>query len=163
MLGLVTERLQFRQWTENDFESVRQFFSNKEDAQYVGGVLNQESAWRLISTYVGHFHLKGFSYLAIETRDSGMLIGTVGLWKSIPWPEHELGYWLRPEAQGQGYGREAGKAVLSFAKSLNLPSLVSYIDPKNEPSKKLALGLGAKLDGSIELLEFGKHEVYRYW
>lgn len=163
MLQLTTERLQFRQWTEEDYPPVQAFFTKKENAQFVGGVQNPESSWRLIATYVGHFQLKGYSYLAIETKSDEQLIGTVGLWKSEPWPEHEMGYWLLPRMQGKGYGLEAGKAVLNHGKAIGLPSLVSYIDPRNEPSKKLALGLGAHLDSTIQLLEFGPHEVYRYW
>lgn len=163
MLNLSTERLQFRQWTEEDYPEVKVFFSQEENARFVGGVQNQESSWRLMATYLGHFQMKGFSYLAIETKEDRRLVGTIGLWKSEPWPEHELGYWLLPHMQGKGYGREAGVAVLEHAKAIELPTLVSYIDPRNEPSKKLALGLGAQLDKTIELLDFGPHEVYRYW
>ncbi len=163
MIHLETERLKFRQWTLNDFETIARFFSEEEDTRFVGGVKKPEEAWRLMATYVGHYELFGYSYLAITEKVSGNLIGTVGLWNSKPWPEPELGYWLLPQAQGKGYGVEAGLAVKDFAlNEANLSSLVSYIDPKNEPSKKLALKLGARLDGTIELLEFGPHEVYRY-
>ncbi len=163
MIHLNTERLQFRQWTEADYPIVKAFFSQEENARFLGGVQNQESSWRLIATYIGHYQLKGYSYLALETKSDQQLVGTVGLWKSDPWPEHEMGYWLLPHMQGNGYGSEAGKAVLAYAKDIGLPSLVSYIDPRNAPSKKLALGIGAQLDGAIDLLEFGTHEVYRYW
>lgn len=163
MLNLSTERLQFRQWKESDYPEIKTFFSQEDNARFVGGVQNQESSWRLMATYIGHYQLKGYSYLAIETKSDNQLIGTVGLWKSEPWPEHEMGYWLLPHMQGKGFGLEAGTAVLQHAKTIDLPSLVSYIDPRNEPSKKLALGLGARLDQTIELLDFGPHEVYRYW
>ncbi len=163
MLDLVTERLKFRQWTEADYPQVKDFFSLETNARFVGGVQNLESSWRLIAAYIGHYQLKGFSFLAVETKADQQLIGTVGLWKSIPWPEHELGYWLLPEMQGQGYGQEAGKAVLAHAKEINLPSLVSHIDAKNERSIKLAKALGAQYDKTIDLIGFGPHEVYRYW
>lgn len=163
ILDLETDRLKFRQWTEGDYQPVRQFFSEKDHSQYVGGPLNAESSWRLLSNYIGHYQLKGFSYPAIEEKVSGRLIGSVGLWKSVPWPEHEMGYWLLPACQGKGYGMEAGKAVLALARNLKLPTLVSYIDPNNSPSIKLATNLGAKHDGSIDLLSYGLHEVYRYW
>jgi RimJ/RimL family protein N-acetyltransferase len=117
-----------------------------------------------MASYIGHYQLMGYSYLAVEDKASQQLIGTVGLWNSAPWPEPELGYWLLPESQGKGYGMEAGLAVKAFAQqTLKLASLVSYIDAENEPSKRLALRLGARLEGEIELLEFGPHEVYRYW
>ena len=164
MVGLETERLRFRQWKESDFEEIRIFFSSEEHARFVGGLKNQEDSWRLMATYTGHYTLKGYSYLAVMEKSKEQLIGTVGLWNSTPWPEPELGYWLLPAHQGKGYGLEAGIAVRNYAKeSLQLPSLVSYIDSNNESSKKLALGLGARLDGKVMLLEFGEHEVYRYW
>lgn len=163
MQNLSTERLKFRLWEDADFELLHEFFSNEEQSRFVGGVQDEEPAWRLMATYLGHYQLRGYSYLAIETKEDRLLIGTVGLWNSVPWPEPEMGYWLLPRAQGKGYGLEAGEAVKQFAKDRGLPSLVSYIDERNEPSKRLALKLGAFLDGETELLNFGRHRVYRYW
>jgi len=163
MIGLETERLIFRQWRNSDHHVFAEFYKHEENARFVGGTKTPEESWRLMASYMGHYELNGYSYLAIDEKDSGNLIGTVGLWNSQPWPEPELGYWLLPDAQGKGYGAEAGLALKKFAfEELNLTSLVSYIDPANEPSKKLALRLGAQYDSTIELLNFGKHQVYRY-
>ncbi len=163
MIGLETDRLIFRQWQHSDYQKFADFYDVEENARFVGGRKDAESSWRLMATYMGHYSLNSYSYLAIDEKDSTKLIGTVGLWNSAPWPEPELGYWLLPEAQGKGYGVEAGIAVRDYAlKTLNLNSLVSYIDPANMPSKKLAMKLGARLDSVINLLDFGPHEVYRY-
>jgi len=163
MIDLETERLIFRQWNKSDFPLFSAFYSDKNNAHYVGGVKTPEESWRLMATYIGHYELNGFSYLALQEKKSGDLVGTIGLWKSAPWPEPELGYWLLPVAQGKGYGVEAGLAVKEFAlNSLKFETLVSYVDPSNKPSKNLAIKLGAKLDSTIELLDFGWHEVYRY-
>jgi len=163
MVHLETERLKFRQWKQSDYEPFSQYFASEEHTRFLGGFKGPEDAWRLMATYIGHYELNSFSYPAIVEKDTNRLIGTIGLWKSKPWPEHELGYWLLPQSQGKGYGTEAGMVVKEFAKTLEFPSLVSYIDAENVSSKQLAIRLGAKLDGSIELLDFGMHEVYRYW
>ena len=164
MIGLETERLIFRQWQPSDYPLLVAFFESKENSRFVGGVKNPEAAWRLMASYIGHYHLQGYSYLAIDDKQTGTLIGTVGLWNSEPWPEPELGYWLLPTAQGKGFGVEAGAAVKQFAfDKLNFDSLVSYIDAANEPSKRLAVKLEGKYDKTINLLDFGPHEVYRYW
>ena len=164
MIDLKTERLSFRAWTHDDYPILADFYSKDENARFVGGVKGPETAWRLMATYLGHYNLMGYSYLAVMEQVSGDFIGTVGLWNSLPWPEPELGYWLLPNAQGKGYGVEAGLAVKAYAKTqAKLPTLVSYIDPANAPSKKLALRLGAHYEQTIELLDFGPHEVYRYW
>ena len=164
MNGLETERLIFRQWRKSDFEAFASFFSNPKSAHFVGGVKSEEEAYRLMTSYIGHFALHGFSYLAVVEKQSDLLVGSVGLWDSDPWPEPELGYWLLPQFHGMGYGTEAGKAVKEYAeKTAKLSTLVSYIDVSNEPSKKLALNLGARYDGETALLDFGTHQVYRYW
>ena len=164
MIGLETERLVFRQWKNSDFGEFLAFYSDEINSRFVGGIKKPEDAWRLMAGYAGHYTLKGFSYLATVEKATNRLVGTVGLWDSEPWPENELGYWLLSRAQGTGFGVEAGIAVRDFARhKLNLPSLVSYIDPANEPSKRLALKLGAKPDGIIGLQDYGPHEVYRYW
>ena len=163
MIGLETERLIFRQWKHSDYHQFAEFYQTEENARFVGGIKKPEEAWRLMSTYIGHYELNKYSYLAIDEKASGNLIGTIGLWNSAPWPEPELGYWLLPKAQGKGYGKEGGLAVKEFAlQTLNLSSLVSYIDPANEPSKRLAIKLGGKYDSKIDLLNYGPHEVYRY-
>ena len=163
MIGLETERLIFRQWKHSDYDAFASFYAVEENARFVGGIKTPEASWRLMATYIGHYELNGYSYLAIDEKDTGTLIGTVGLWNSDPWPEPELGYWLLPNAQGKGYGVEAGLAVKAFAlDTLKLKTLVSYIDPTNIPSKKLAERLGGTFDKTIELLDFGAHEVYRY-
>ena len=163
ILSLETERLKFRQWQEEDFEKVAEFFSKQENARFVGGMKSKEESWRLIATYIGHYQLRGYSYPAIEEKASGQLVGTVGLWHSSPWTEPELGYWLLPEQQGKGYATEAGKAVKSFAfEVLKFKNLVSYIDPENLASIQVAKKLGGRDDGTCQLLDFGTHIVYRY-
>lgn len=163
MIDLTTERLKFRQWQTDDFEAFAQYFADDANARYVGGQKTKEEAWRLMATYVGHYQLRGFGYIAIEDKNTQKLVGCVGLWKSEPWPELELGYWLLPEMQGKGYAFEAAQAVRNYAfEVLNEDTLVSYIDPANLPSQKLAERLGGVHEKDIELLDFGLHRVYRY-
>ena len=163
MIGLETERLVLRQWDILDYERFSKFFSDEKNARFVGGVKNKEKSYRLMAAYIGHYILNGCSYLAVTEKTSKDLVGTVGLWNSKPWPEPELGYWILPEHQGNGFATEAGLAVKKFAlENLELESLVSYIDPSNKASIQLALRLGAKYDSEIKLLDFGLHSVYRY-
>jgi RimJ/RimL family protein N-acetyltransferase len=63
----------------------------------------------------------------------------------------------------KGYAAEAAEKVKDYAFNiLKVKTLVGYIDPKNEPSKRLAIRLGAVYEKDIEFLDFGLHCVYRY-
>ena len=66
--------------------------------------------------------------------------------------------------QGKGYAFEACLRCIVYAReNLNAPSLVSYIDPRNEPSIRLAKRLGAVQEDTIELLSYGRHCVFRHF
>lgn len=164
MKDIETPRLKFREWREEDFEPVAQFFADPVAVHYLGGKKSAEETWRLIAAYIGHYHLRSYSYMAVEEKDTSVLIGSIGLWNSTPWPELELGYWLFPSHQGKGYAFEAAKAAQEFAfTALNRATLVSYIDEENAASARLAQRLGGSCEEEIQLLDFGPHQVYRYF
>ncbi len=160
---LRTERLLLRQWRMSDFEVYERYYSDIRTARYVGGVLSPDRAWRHMAAVIGHWELMGFGYWAVEELETGTFVGCVGLWKSHGWPELELGYWLTGATVGKGYATEAGQASLDYAYGvLGVDTLVSYIAPSNARSKRVAVRLGATLETEIDLLDCGRHCVYRY-
>ncbi len=163
MIEIESERLHFRMWKESDFETYAAYYTNPELARFVGGTMTREEAWRKMASAIGHWHLKGFGHWAIDEKETGDFVGCVGLWKSDGWPEMELGYWIMKNKQGMGYATEAAKRCREYAfQVLKTPSLVSYIDPGNEASKKVAERVGATYEKTMELLDFGAHCVYRH-
>lgn len=164
MSELETERLLLRLWKEEDFDQFAKYYADEANAKYVGGQKTLDEAWRHFALQIGHWHLNGFGYWAVDEKETGNFVGCVGLWKSAGWPELELGYWLLKEYQGKGYAKEAALRSKEYAIDvLNTSSLVSYIDPSNTPSIKLAESLGAKYEETIELLKHGPHCVYRHF
>ncbi len=160
---LRTQRLLLRQWRADDFRVYEHYYSDIRTARFVGGVMSPDRAWRHMAALIGHWDLMGFGYWAVEELETGTFVGCIGLWKSHGWPELELGYWLTEATVGKGYATEAGQASLDYAyRVLGADTLVSYIDPANTPSKKVAERLGATLETEIDLLDCGRHCVYRY-
>jgi len=158
-----TERLVLRQWREQDFESFAAVYADPDLARFIGGQSDRDSAWRRMASLVGHWVLRGYGYWAVEEGDTGRFVGCVGLWRSDGWPELELGYWLVPTMYGKGYATEAGAFARDYAfTTVGADTLVSYIKPANEPSKRVAERLGAHYEATIALLGFGPHCVYRY-
>jgi RimJ/RimL family protein N-acetyltransferase len=164
-MGVIeTARLRLRPWTDGDFEDFARYYADHENARYVGGRKDPDQAWRHMALQIGHWQLKGFGYWAIDERNTGAFVGCAGLWQSPGWPELELGYWLVKEQQGKSYASEACRRCIEYAREvLRARSLVSYIDPHNEPSIRLAKRLGAAYDGTIELASHGPHCVYRHF
>jgi RimJ/RimL family protein N-acetyltransferase len=153
-----------RQWCETDFSNFARYYADEENARYVGGKKNADQAWRHMALQIGHWALKGFGYWAVEEKQATSFVGCVGLWQSPGWPELELGYWLVKEHQGKGYATEACSRCVDYAREvLRSPSLVSYIDPANQASIRVARRLGAEYEGTIQLDTYGPHCVYRHF
>lgn len=163
MVELETQRLLLRPWQAKDFEAYAAYYADEEMARYVGGTCTREQAWRRMATLIGHWALCGYGYWAVEEKQTGRFVGSVGLWRSDGWPELELGYWLTRAMQGKGYATEAALEARRYAFDvLGVDTLVSYIHPENEPSKRLAERLGARYEATIELLNYGRHCVFRH-
>jgi RimJ/RimL family protein N-acetyltransferase len=163
LVELETERLHLRQWRAEDFEPFAKHYADEEMARFVGGHSAREPAWRRMAMMIGHWALRGYGYWAVEEKATGRFVGCVGLWRSEGWPELELGYWLMREMQGKGYATEAALKAREYAyDALGADTLVSYIHPDNEASKRVAERLGARYEEIIELLDHGPHCVYRH-
>lgn len=164
MESIETARLKLRQWNEGDFEDFARYYADEENARYVGGQKDPEKAWRHLALQIGHWQLKGFGYWAVDEKETNAFVGCIGLWQSPGWPELELGYWLVQAHHSKGYALEACQRCIEYAREiLKAPSLVSYIDPGNEPSIRLAKRLGAVHTDTIELLSYGSHCVFRHF
>lgn len=163
MVELETQRLLLRQWKAQDFESYAAQYADEEAARFIGGSCNREQAWRRMATVVGHWTLRGYGIWAVEEKHTGQFVGGVGLWFPEGWPELEVGYWLVHAMQGKGYATEAALKARQYAYDvLGADTLVSYIHPDNEPSKRVAERLGARYESEIVLLDYGRHCVYRH-
>lgn len=62
----------------------------------------------------------------------------------------ELGYWIRSDASGRGYGTEAGGAVVAFAfDTVRLYRLELRTGVENHPSQRVAEKLGFTREGTL--------------
>ncbi len=162
-MELETARLLMRQWRESDFEIYATYYASEETARFVGGHMSRDKAWRHMAAIVGHWFLRGFGIWAVEEKATAQFVGAVGLWEPEGWPELEIGYWLIQSKHGLGYATEAAVAARDHAyRTLGARTLVSYIDPQNAPSRRVAMRMGAQLEQTIDLCGLGPHCVYRH-
>ena len=143
---LETERLFLRPPRMDDWPSYAELMLS-ERAIYMGGPFKTEVAWGLFCHDVAQWALMGHGALMMEARDSGHCLGQVGINHGPLFPEHELGWLVYSDSEGKGYAYEAARALRDWAfKDRGLETLVSYVDPRNIRSRRLAERLGAELD-----------------
>jgi [ribosomal protein S5]-alanine N-acetyltransferase len=138
-----TERLGLRRWTYADRDWFRlmtadaQTMSFLPDDSPLSGAQADEALARTIQRYDA-----GFGDWAIEDPTNGDVIGESGL-TVLANGEVEIGWMLRSHFWGQGLAFEAATAVKDYAfGAAHLQRLVALIDPRNEPSIRLAVKLG---------------------
>ena len=138
-----TERLFLRPPTIEDWPLYCELMASPR-SKFMGGPFLPNTAWGMFCRDVAQWELMGHGALMMEDRLSGACLGQVGINSAPPFPGHELGWLVYPEAEGKGYAYEAALAMRDWAfNTFGLKTLVSYIDPKNSKSRKLAERLGA--------------------
>lgn len=143
---LETDRLLLRPMTMADWPDYAALMQS-DRARYMGGPHDEAAAWGLFCHDVALWPLFGHGSLMIEEKAGGACLGQVGINHGPLFPEKELGWLVYPPAEGKGFAYEAASAFRAWAfETLGLETLVSYIDPDNWRSRKLAERLGAVID-----------------
>jgi len=164
---LETERLVLRAPEIGDFEPYREILTS-DRAIYMDGPLDRRGAWLDFTQVVATWTLRGHGLFVIEAKSTGKTLGFTLIGFEHGDQEPELGWFLTEAAEGQGYAFEAARAVRDWALgTLELPSLVSYIDPPTTRSVHLADRLGAWRDeaasAALSQAQGEEVSVYRHW
>jgi RimJ/RimL family protein N-acetyltransferase len=147
---LVTERLRLRGIRRSDFEDYAALYADPEVVRLIGTgeTWDRGRAWRHMAFAVGHWQLEGAGVWVAEEIASGEFVGIVGFWEPAAWPGFELAYHLARRHWGKGYATEAGKIALAHAFMVwQRDRVISFINPKNLPSIRVAERIGERLEG----------------
>ena len=168
---IYTERLRLRPFTDEDVEALHEMWSDPEVGPWVGGKHTDpgESVEEL-GEHLRHQRQHGFGFWAVEERESGRLVGEVGLMLfEGRGPEIETGWCFTRDTWGLGYAKEAAAKWLEVAfGELGFSRVIAVILPGNERSIRLAEALGMRRAGRREayghehvLFELGRDEFRR--
>lgn len=114
---------------------------------HIGGPYSAEDAYLDYCQAVASWILRGYGTFSVIHRESGEMLGSVGVFHDHGDPEPEIGWILTEDAEGQGYATEAARAVRDWARdTLGFAELVSFIAPENRASIRVAEKLGAIRD-----------------
>jgi len=113
------------------------------------GVLSRAQSDALVADYAAEWPALGFGSWTACERESGRLVGLGGL------RVHDEGVALRlaftPEAQGQGYGPELGRAALAFAFNVaGLARVVAITRSDNLPGQRALEKVGMQREREVQ-------------
>ncbi len=141
---------------------MHEHYSDAECTRFTfGRALDESQSWRAVASMAGHWMLRGYGPYALEDKASGEVLGTVGLWYPLDWPELEIKWALNRRHWGRGFASEAVRAVQAMAAAHLGGAPISFIDARNTPSIRLALAVGATLERETTF-RGGTWHVYRH-
>jgi len=160
---LETERLILRQFRDDDWQDLHQYYASEAATKFtVGRVFTEGETWRIMATMIGHWHLRGYGPYALESKETGEVVGVAGFWYPNDWPHLEIKWALAPKHWGKGYASEAARAVQQAGlKHMPDTALISFIHSDNTASIKLAQAVGAVFE-SEEEFRGGLWHIYRH-
>jgi RimJ/RimL family protein N-acetyltransferase len=157
---LETERLVLRPWRANDLDSFIEFHADPLTYSIYKLEPTRGEMWRRMAMGLGHWHLRGFGGWLLEDKKTGSYVGQCGHWYPEGWADIEIGYGIHPRHRGQGYAVEAATAVRERGiKEHHFKRQVSYIQPSNTNSIRVAEKMGAVPDGTFDMSGL-LHTVY---
>ena len=142
-MEIETERLRLRQFQEIDFEVYAAMLADPEVARFIGGVRDRSSARQHFDSARTHWQQRGYGKFAVEEKTSGRMVGRCGPTLHVGAPEVELGWTIAQDSWGNGYATEAARACAAWMfDTLHLEEVVSFIDPDNVASVRVAEKIG---------------------
>lgn len=147
---LHTERLELSVPTEADIDAIFEACQDPAIQRYttVPSPYTREDAESFIPRVAEQW--AGDQHRTWAMRHEGELVGTVGLYRLNGGGDGELGYWVSPQARGQGFITEASRAVLAWGFSADGPALVRiewHASVGNIASARTARALGFRYEG----------------
>lgn len=137
-MNIQTERCLIREFVEADIDSFMEYHNDMEWMEYQDfkGLTKEEYRKELVERK----DITGGMQFAIESRESGELLGDIYLWQNER--EYWLGYSISPRFARQGYAFEAASAVIAWVKEQNGEVVKAGVEPENTASIELLKKLG---------------------
>lgn len=147
---IITERLFLRRSRPEDAETISAYRSDPDVHRHQGWERTDREGVRTeIEEMTGRAPGEpgGWVQLSVEQRESGLLVGDVGLSRADGEPGViKVGYTMAPAFQGRGYAAEAVGALVGYAfDALGADVVRAYTSEENTPSIRVAEKVGMRL------------------
>ncbi|NTV90929.1 MAG: GNAT family N-acetyltransferase [Clostridiales bacterium] len=153
---LMTERLILRKFREADTETLFSYRTDPRVALYQGGELANFTLEQFEEFINEQMNFEPgipdtWFQIAVELKEGGSLIGDLAI-HTLPQGSNqfEMGFTIKPEYQGKGFGIEAVKCLLEYLfKGLGAHRIIAVADVRNTASVKLLEKAGMRKEGEI--------------
>ncbi len=145
-----TERTWLRPHRYSDLDDVAALWAEPAVVEYImPAPLARSQSWTRLLRYAGHWAMLPYGYWVVEDKRTGAFLGEVGFadWKREISPSveglPELGWIIKPSAQGLGLATETVAAALEWADSqIDANETVALITPEHAASIRVARKTG---------------------
>ncbi len=147
-------RLNYRELTENDFELFYDLYSNKEVMKYayLDRICSREDAIEAFGNILADQkdNEKGTQYV-VSLRELNIMIGIVDYFVILNHEKggiYEIGYFIKPDYWGKGFGTEMGKALIDYLfTNFNIHKVTASCNFQNKNSEGIMIKLGMTKEG----------------
>jgi RimJ/RimL family protein N-acetyltransferase len=149
---ILTSRLRLRRWSLDDVGPLSEVFAKPPVWEFpFGRGFSAEETEVFLAHRIAEQATGGWAESAVELRESGRLIGYIGLAEPHFLPEVmpavEIGWRLDPLVWGRGLATEGARAALDRGfSSPELDEVVSIYQPANVASERVMKRLGMRFD-----------------
>jgi RimJ/RimL family protein N-acetyltransferase len=151
-----TARLCFRELTDDDLDNLQLIFADPIAMEHYPATKDRAETQQWIDWCRRNYETRGHGLWAVCLRETNEFIGQCGLISQNirDREEIEIGYLFRRSHWGHGYATEAAAACRDYGfANLAASKLVSFINPANEPSKRVAMRIGMSLETVLSATE----------
>ena len=147
-MRLATERLLLRPWAPHDAPKLRAAIDRSlpELLPFIPWAAAEPTSLEQVLERIAKFQATfvtgpEWGYV-IYDREGRELLGGIGLFARLGPEALEVGYWIRSDAAGQGFGTEATRAMTHVALGMGAARVQLHCNPRNTGSARIAAKLG---------------------
>jgi [ribosomal protein S5]-alanine N-acetyltransferase len=154
VIRLEGRRIVLRDWRPDETDAMHRWLGNALVTRYLSwGARTRHDSARHLRECIDEQkkpHRTRF-FLAIELKESGLVIGDAGFHWTSTAREGHVGYFVEPAFWGRGYATEAAAMLLAFAFDVcGATSMTASCDARNVASERVMQKLGMQRDEGRE-------------
>ena len=157
-----TPRLRARRWRDSDLAPLLTVYGDLDAMRWVGdgSALTPDEATRWLDVTRANYAKRGYGMFALESLETGAVIGFLGIVHPGGQPEAEVKYAFAREHWGKGLATEAVEGAVAYGASEHgLTQVIATVAPENEASQRVLTKAGFRPsaprhsdDGSLTLV-----------